>query len=378
MKMQDKLKKYVSIMSVISLAVFVIYLFFFANLEEIVGVLGKTSITIYMLAFICVIFAAVFDSLTWHQVLSKLSVQTKFRRVFTLSWVGTFIDAVVPGGWSGDLFKAYLLSKDQGVDGSKTAASIVVKKVFELLVTLGALVFGLILLVLNFSIDNEVVVVIGIMMVLLSLPLVLIIYLSVSAKTSTVVFKLVRRFSTLIKGKKADTPELENKLRKQIDEFHDGIMMLKTNPKSMFQPLIYQAISWVFGIVTLFLIFASIGYIISPDKIIIANSIIVNIQTQGVALAGFLPILSTALYRMLGTTALVSVASSLLATFPTFWFKVIIAFAAFQTIVFNRGIPFMRPNTKALEVEPTVLNLGGKQNTLQKSVAALNPEKKPI
>lgn len=378
--MQGKLKKYVTIMSVTSLAVFVIYLFLFANLGSIVGVLGKTSIGIYTLAFVGVIFAAIFDSLAWHQILSKLSVKTKFSRIFGLTWVGTFIDAIVPGGWSGDVFKAYLLSKDKGVDGSKTAASIVVKKVFELLVTLGTLGVGLALLVLNYSLDNEVVIVIGVMMVLLSLPLVLIVYLSASAKTSKVVFKLVRRFSTLIKGKKADTPELENKLKKQIGEFHDGIMMLKTNPKSMFQPLIYEAISWLFGIITLFLIFASIGYIISPDKIIIVNSIIVNIQTQGVALAGFLPILSTALYRMLGTASLVSVASSLLATFPTFWFKVIVSFAAFQAIVFNRGIPFMQPNSEALNVESNegFLGLNEKPKTLQSNSVALNPEKQLV
>lgn len=378
--MQGKLKKYVTIMSVTSLAVFVIYLFLFANLGSIVGVLGKTSIGIYTLAFVGVIFAAIFDSLAWHQILSKLSVKTKFSRIFGLTWVGTFIDAIVPGGWSGDVFKAYLLSKDKGVDGSKTAASIVVKKVFELLVTLGTLGVGLALLVLNYSLDNEVVIVIGVMMVLLSLPLVLIVYLSASAKTSKVVFKLVRRFSTLIKGKKADTPELENKLKKQIGEFHDGIMMLKTNPKSMFQPLIYEAISWLFGIITLFLIFASIGYIISPDKIIIVNSIIVNIQTQGVALAGFLPILSTALYRMLGTASLVSVASSLLATFPTFWFKVIVSFAAFQAIVFNRGIPFMQPNSEALNVESNegFLSLNEKPKALQSNSVALNPEKQLV
>jgi uncharacterized protein (TIRG00374 family) len=349
--MREKLKKYVSVSFLIGFSAFVLYLLFFSNLPSIISVMGKTSITVYSLAFLCVLFGVVFDALTWHQILGKLSVKTTFRRVFTLSWVGIFVDAIVPSGWSGDVFKAFLLSKDNGVDGSKTAASIVVKKVLELLMTLAALFFGLAFLVLNYSLDNETVIVIGIMMGLISLPLVLILYLSVSAKTSQVVFRLMRRLSTLIRGKNSATPEFENKLKKSIGEFHDGIMMLKTNPKKMFQPMIFQVVSWMFGILALFLIFASIGYIISPDKIIITNSITANIQTQGFALAGFLPIISSLLYRMLGTASLVSVTSSLLASFPTFWFKVIISFAVFQSIVFDRTIPFLKPKPESMNTQ---------------------------
>lgn len=340
--MREKLKKYVAVTSFISFSAFLLYLIFFSNLSSIIGIMLKTSIPIYVLAFICVLFGTVFDALAWKQVLGRLSVKTTFHRVFTLSWVGIFLDSIVPGGWSGDILKAYLLSKDPGVDGSKTAASIVVKKVFELLVSLGALVAGMVLLVLNFSLDNELMIVISVMMVLLSLPIVIILYLSLSAKTSQTVFKLVRRFSNFVRGKKDDTPEMENRLRHSIAQFHDGIMMLKTDPKKMFQPLIFQAISWVFSILTLFLIFASIGYLIDPAKIIVTNSITINLQTQGLALAGFLPLVTSVLYRMLGTTMLVSVASSLLATFPTFWFKVIISFFVFQAIVFNRAIPLAR------------------------------------
>jgi len=359
--MRENLKKYVSVVSVIGFAVFVIYLTLFSNFGSIIHVVGKTSIAIYALAFVCVFCGAAFDALTWHQILHQLSVKTTYRRVFGLSWVGIFVDAIVPSGWSGDVFKAYMLSKDRGVDGSKTAASIVVKKVFELIVTLAALVLGLVLLVFNYTFESEIVLVVGIMMALVTLPIVFIIYLSLSARKSQFVFRAIRRFSTLIKGKKADTPDLENRLKKSIAEFHEGVMMLKTNSRKMFKPMAFQVVSWVFSILTLFLIFASIGYIISPEKIIITNSITVNLQTQGFALAGFLPILSTVLYRMLGTAAMVSVASSLLATFPTFWFRVIVSFVIFQVVVFDRAIPFLSvPTVVSANSEGSLLNFSEK------------------
>ena len=373
--MREKLKKYVSITSLIGFSAFVLYMLFFSNLASIVGVIGKTSLTVYTLAFLCVLFGAVFDALAWHQILRRLDVKTTFRRVFTLSWVGIFVDAIVPSGWSGDVFKAYLLSKDRGADGSKTAASIVVKKVFELLMTLSALVFGLALLVFDYSLESEIVILIGVMMVLLSLPLILIIYLSLSAKTSQFVFRFLRRFSTLIRGKNSDTLEFESKLKKSISEFHDGLLMLKTAPKKMFQPIIFQFASWIFSILTLFFIFASLGYIISPDKIIITNSITSNLQTQGLALAGFMPLLSSLLYRMLGTAALVSVASSLLATFPTFWFRVVVSFVVFQVIVLGRAIPFFKSQADDdlnLESRKGLLDFGEKPKTIQLSEKQAN------
>ena len=83
----------------------------------------------------------------------------------------------------------------------------------------------------------------------------------------------------------------------------------------------------------------------------ITNSIMSNLSTQGLALAGFLPFLSSVLYCMLGTAALVSVASSLLATFPTFWFRIVISFVVFRVVVFDRAIPLVRLDPKNINVE---------------------------
>jgi len=87
------------------------------------------------------------------------------------------------------------------------------------------------------------------------------------------------------------------------------------------------------------LISVSIGYVVPADKVIITNIISVNLQTQGVALAGFAQVVSSSVYTIVGISPILSVASTVLAGFASFWFKVIIAFFAFQFVVFSRCGP---------------------------------------
>ena len=88
-----------------------------------------------------------------------------------------------------------------------------------------------------------------------------------------------------------------------------------------------------------FFIFVSIGYDVPIDKVIITNTIAANIQTQGVALAGLAQLISLNIYNILLIPSSISGASTLLAGFASFWFKTILAFFAFQTVVFSRCVP---------------------------------------
>ncbi len=251
-------------------------------------------------------------------------------------------DALVPGGWSGDVFKGYLLVKDTHADTGRTAASIVIKNILELAVTLGALVSGLVFLFLNYSLDGWVLVSFGTIMILLALPLIIVIFLSMhlGAARRLVVF-LRRTFLSAKRGRVGNDDSFDAKLEKTLLEYHDGLRTMKTNPKSMFSPIVFQIMAWAFDILTLFLIFYSIGYFAFPDKIIIVNSIVGNLQVQGFAFAGFTQIVSSSLYAVLGILPAVSSASVLLAGFAVFWFRFVVSFFAFQCMVFSKCIPFL-------------------------------------
>ena len=259
--------------------------------------------------------------------------------VFNLSWVGIFVDAIIPGGWSGDAFKVYLLSRDPNIDGGKAASSIVVKNVLELFLTLGISVLGLVLLALNYTLEGGVLMAVVITMLLLTAPLIVIIYFSINTNATTKVLRAFKRLSAFVRHHPSNMDEFEARIEKPLKEFHDGIVTLRKNTKALVQPVIFQTLAWTFDLLALFFIFVSIGYNVPVDKVIITNTIAANLQTQGVALAGFAQLVSVNIYNILLIPPPISGASTVLAGFASFWFKAILAFFGFQSVVFSRCIP---------------------------------------
>jgi len=325
---KPEIKKWVSLLAILGFTVFVVYLFLFTDLVEVAVIISGVKIPIYFLVFVWVICGAVFNTLAWKATLDNVKVKTTFRRVFNLSWVGAFLDCIIVGSWSGDIFITYLLGKDEGVDVIDVAASIIVKDILELLVVFLSLIIGIILLVLNYSIDTFILTAIGITMILLALPLVLIVYLSTNVSVTKRLLQFLVRAIARVKHKKPNDA-FEQKIATQITNFHDTIMIIKRKPKSMIQPMTFQTMAWVCNIVALYLVSVSLGTIIGLDKVIITNTI-VNVSHQGVALVGFTQIISSSLYQILGINISMAQASSLLASFAGFWFRFIIAFIFFQ------------------------------------------------
>jgi uncharacterized protein (TIRG00374 family) len=153
--------------------------------------------------------------------------------------------------------------------------------------------------------------------------------------------KAIERVSAKIKGKEYKSAALQEKVHGQITEFREGILSIKKNPKAIVKPIFFQSFAWVFEMLSFFFVFVALGSLIGIDKVVITNSIVSNVQGQGVALAGISQIVSGGLYEALGIGAGVAVASSLLAGFSGFWFKLVLSFGFFQVTVFERCIPFL-------------------------------------
>ncbi len=338
---KPQFKKWITITAVLGFAVFMLYLVFFTDITQVAVVIGGINVPIYILAFIAVIGSAICNALTWKKILNNLGVETTFNRVFSLSWVGHFIDSLIPGGWSGDVFITYLLSKDKNVEGAKAAASIIIKDVLELFVVLGSLIVGIVLLAVNYSVSSTLMFAVGVTLVFLATPLLLIIYLSTNVAATKKLLSAVESLIAKIKGKQATAAVLEDKINRQLTDFHEGIMSIKTNPKSMAKPIFYQTMTWIFDVLALFTVFVALGSVVGLDKVIITNTVVGNLQSQGVALAGVSQIVSSELYTGLGIATGFAIASSLLAGFASFWFKLVISFVYFQVTVFERCIPFI-------------------------------------
>ena len=198
---------------------------------------------------------------------------------------------------------------------------------------------GLILLALNYTIEGGILIAIGTIMALLTVPFIVIIYLSTNLNATKKIFSLFKSLYAYIRRRPANIEEFEKRIGKKLEKYSEGITTLKANPKTLFQTIFLQATAWTFEIVALFVVFASIGYLVSPDKVIITNILAANLQAQGLALAGFAQVVSSSVYTILGISPLYSAASTVLAGFASLWFKMIIGFCAFQFVVFSRCVP---------------------------------------
>ncbi|MGZ4850298.1 MAG: flippase-like domain-containing protein [Candidatus Bathyarchaeia archaeon] len=326
---RPKFKTWVSLLAISGFSVFIIYLFLFTDIAQVAIVIGQVNIPIYLIAFLCIIAEMVFNALEWKATLDNVAVKTTLKRIWNLSWVGFFLDSLIPGGLSGDLFIIYLLSKDKGVDGVKAAASMVIKDILELLVVFISLIIGIILLILNYSVGGFLLFAIGVTMVFLSLPLVIVVYLSTNVSATKRLLKFLVKTVAKIRHRKPND-KFENKLEEQITDFHDVIMIIKTKPRTMIKPMFYQTMAWIFDILALYFVFVALGTTVGADKILITNSIVNNVRSQGVALAGFSQIVSTQLYGILGINLSLAEASSLLSGFANFWFRLVISFVFFE------------------------------------------------
>ena len=332
-------RKWVSISAFLGFTAFLLYLYFFTDLGGIASVIGRTNLLYYSFAFLFIIGSVLFNALAWDRLLESLSIKVSFRKIFNLSWVGIFVDGLIPGGWSGDAFMAYLLSRSPTVDGGKTAASIVIKNILEVLIVVVMSFLGLILLALNYTLEGAILIAIGTAIALPTLPFIIIIYLSTNLNATKKILSFFKNFYSYIRRRPANIEEFEKKMEKTLEKYSQGIESLKSNPKTLFQTIFLQATAWTFEIVALFVVFASIGYPVPADKVIITNVLSANLQSQGLALAGFAQVVSSSVYTILGISPIYSAASTVLAGFASLWFKMIIGFCAFQFVVFSRCVP---------------------------------------
>lgn len=326
-------KKIVLVSAVIGYSALVLYLIYYVGLFDLISTLEKVNVLVYALAISSVILSIVFHALVWFKLLNYLSIKISLRRSFSLYWVGIFIDNIIPGGWSGDLFKAYLISKEPNIESGKAFASVVTKNFYETIFNFGNLALGLILLLLNYTFEASILISLGTIMILLTLPLAFLIGVSFRPIATK---KIVARIGSVIgwlSKNRFDFKNLEDKIDKLVDNYHDGMKILLKNPKMLTKPMFYSLLAWVFELLTLFLVFVSLGSIVTFDKVIIVRSIAGGIESQGYAFIGYAQIVATAIYTTLGIGQAMAASAALLGGMAVFWLKTIVAYVAFYFVV---------------------------------------------
>jgi uncharacterized protein (TIRG00374 family) len=255
-----------------------------------------------------------------------------------------FVDNLIPGGWSGDLFKAYLLNKDPSVQSGKAVASVVAKNTYEAIFNLGNMVLGLILLLLNYTLEGSLLITLGGIMLLLTLPLVILLLASFKPEGAKKLVDALFRFASRIGRNRWKLAELQAKVEKALGDYHEGMKTLLEKPKMLFKPMILSFFAWGFEVITLLFVFAAVGQLIPFDKVVIVRSIAGNVEAQGYAFVGYAQIITSEIYRALGVPFAVGASVALIGGVMIFLLKTVISYAAFHYTIFTRRVDTLCEN----------------------------------
>ena len=326
-----KLSKTVFSVSVIGLVVFVLYLYFFVGIPSFISTFEKLNLWFYSLAFVLVIVSVFFHALVWRGLLSNLSYLITIRTAFWFSWIGIFVDNIVPGGLTGDLFKAYWLCKTEVHDTGKVVASVIAHKILIIMVILANTIVGLVLWILGYGYLDLLIfgIIIGLSLVLI-FTLMLIFYLSSNRRATDKLLTWIIQLISFLRRNKWDSTGFRRKMEKNLDDFHLGFVTLKTNPRGLLLPVVFVVLAWASDMAVFILCFMALGYSLPAFKIIIAYALTATLLIEGVSFLGFNEIIRSSLFIALGIPSGIGVTSILLNRFATFWFRLIVSYGVFH------------------------------------------------
>lgn len=328
------IKKWILISALLGYIGLIFYLLYFVGLAELnCGYRKSKHKHLYALTIASVLISLTFHTLVWFQLLKTLKIRLSFRRTYILYWVGVFVDNLIPGGWSGDLFKAYILNKDPKIESGKAVASVVAKNVYEAIFNLGSMILGIILLLLNYTLEGSLLITLGSIMFLLTLPLFILLLASFKPNSAKKFVSTLFGFISSLGRNRKRLALLEIKVQKALDDYHEGMKELLQNTRVLIKPMILSFFAWGFEVLALLFVFASLGQLIPLDKVVIVRSVAGNVEAQGYAFIGYAQIISSEIYNALGVPFAIGASVALLSGVVIFFIKTVLSYIAFQFTV---------------------------------------------
>jgi len=323
----------------IGLSVFLIYLYFLGGVTgfaNIASTLRRANLLYYSLAFASIILGTLFYSLTWHRLLSLLSIRSAFRKTFLYIWVGTFVDLLVPAeAITGEITRAYLMSRSLSGDTGKVVASIVSHRLLSMAITLGGLILSSAFFVLKYKPAGLIVNFIMVVSVGTAASIILLYYLFSRKKVTEKVVNWLISFLTFVSRGRWHLTGLRSRIQTTLKAFHEGIEILISRPKSLALPTAFSLAAWFFHMLTPFFVFVSIGFHVPLSAIIVVYSISIALQTIPIGVpgeVGLIEIVMTSLYTLLGIPVVISAAATVLTRVITLWFKLFVGYMATQWV----------------------------------------------
>jgi uncharacterized protein (TIRG00374 family) len=321
----------------VGIFIFIAYLYFFVGIPEIVAIIQSVNLIYYLIAVAVLFLNMLTTSLTWQYFLRPLSVKVPFRKTFLYTWIGVFVDLLVPAeSISGDATKAYVMTKDSGENAGKVVASVVGHRILSMVIPLCSLIFSFVLLYIRkISVP---VVVSGLTLLIIVgtvISLFFIFLFSSREKLAQRLIDYLLRFLGFVTRGRLNIDSIRANAIKALSAFHDSIGTLRKNPKSLVPAILFALASWFFSIILSYLVFVSLGQQVDFFIIMAVHSISVTIQSIPVGIPAEVGVVDTAmtwLYGLLAVEFTVGAAATVLIQILRVWLRIAIGLVAVQFV----------------------------------------------
>jgi len=333
-----RFKKFIPFL-LIGLVIFILYLFFFVGIADIVQSLQRANLFYYSLAFIAVVLGMLFYSLAWQSLLRPISEKkTPLGKFFLIAWIGDFVDILVPAeSISGEISKAYLMSKSSGDDIGKVVASIVSHRILSMAVTIGSLIAGLVLFITEYELPKPALILIIFVISGVAVSIIFLCLLIIREQITQRILDPILRLLVFLSRGRWSLPDKRAKVQKALVAFREGIQTLSEKPEKLVKPILFSIASWFFSVLISFLVFASLGIFVPLSIVMIVYSVANAVQTVPIGVPGEVGLTEFVMvnfYALLGLPLNISAANAAAATVlirvATLLFKVIVGYVAVQ------------------------------------------------
>jgi len=249
--------------------------------------------------------------------------------------VSRFVDLLLPTeAISGEITRLYLASEGSEEDRiGRVTASLVIHRLLSMTTTLLGLLAGSAIILLNY----EITVYLSSLLVTISAgtaaTILLLLYLSLRREPAErLIDRLLGLASSILRGR-LNVAMWREKALKAVQSFHQGVDAIRERPRNLVKPAIFTVISWFFHLSTYQTVFYALGLDVPFSVSVVVFSISVAVQTIPIGLpVGLVEIVMTTLYTLFNIDIAVSGTATTLIRVVTFWFEILIGYAAAQWI----------------------------------------------
>lgn len=321
----------------LGLAGFFLYIYFFqVDIVGIIEIAQTANPLLFTAAVFCGLIEVLFYTISWRTLTSHLDIKMTLKKAYLYVWYSLYVDIVVPAeSVSGEITRAYLLTRDQSGSFGKVVASLYTHRLLGMAMNVIILVLGVALI----SVEGQISAIVFNLIVFIAAAVtaltVAMTILSFKRIWTLKVIDALTHFAEKISRGKWALSRFREEAFQITDHFHDAMVEYKQNKKPLAVSLFYLSVTWFCSLCVPYLVFLSLGQPVSWSVILITAAIVLAVKSIPVGIpfeVGIPEAAMTTLYISMGIPAGVAATATILSRLITLWFRFFIGFTAQQYI----------------------------------------------